>query len=281
MKDKLLKLFENNPYTTVITGEAKGKLTSLDQSAEALLIASSFNKENRNIVVVKKNLFQAQRFYSQITQLIDVDDVVFFAVDESLRVEAIASSPEMAATRNESMARLLFSNSKKLVVTHTAAIARHLPLPEVYKECTLHIAVDEEYEIKTLKSILNKAGYQYTSKVDQPMTFASRGGIIDVFALNHENPIRIEFFDNLIESIRYFDVVSQRTIEVMKETYITPASEILFNENQINEVCTYINEAFSKVKNKDSDDKDILRSNLDLDIENLENRQSENSLYKY
>ena len=281
MREKLLKLFENNPYTTVITGESKGKLTSLDQSPEALLIASSFNKENRNIVVVKKNLFQAQRFYSQVTQLIDVNDVVFFAVDESLRVEAIASSPEMAATRNESMARLLFSNEKKLVVTHTAAIARHLPLPEVYKDCTLHISVDEEYDIKSLKTILNKAGYQYTSKVDQPMTFASRGGIIDVFALNHENPIRIEFFDNVIESIRYFDVVSQRTIEVMKEAYITPASEILFNENQINEICTYINTAFSKVKNKDSDDKDILRSNLDSDIENLEKRQSENSLYKY
>ena len=66
---KFLKLFEDNPYTKVISGETKGKITSLEQSMEALVVASAFNKKNKNIVVVKKNLFQAQRFYSQITQL--------------------------------------------------------------------------------------------------------------------------------------------------------------------------------------------------------------------
>lgn len=281
MNKEFLKLFENNPYTNVLSGKDKGKITSLSQSMEALLIASTFQKENQNIVVVKKNLFQAQRFYSQITQLVNVDDVVFFAVDESLRVEAIAASPEMSATRNESMARLLFSTSKKIIVTHTAAVVRHLPLPSVYMDCTLQVKIDEEHDIKTLKSILSKAGYQYTSKVDQPMTFASRGGIIDVFALNHDNPIRIEFFDNVIESIRYFDVVTQRTISTMNEVHITPASEVIYDDEQVKEIITYINKAFGAIKKKDSEDKAILRANLDQDIEYLENKQSENSLYKY
>jgi transcription-repair coupling factor (superfamily II helicase) len=79
-----------------------------------------------------------------------------------------------------------------------------------------------------LKRRLMAGGYQQTAHIDQPLCFAYRGGIIDVFSINYENPIRIEFFDTEIESIRFFDVATQKTLERVDEVRIVPASDVLF-----------------------------------------------------
>jgi transcription-repair coupling factor (superfamily II helicase) len=68
-------------------------------------------------------------------------------------------------------------------------------------------------------------------RVDQPLTFSIRGGIIDVYSINHDHPIRIEFFDTEIESIRYFDISTQRTINQINQAIIVPATDLLFSQS--------------------------------------------------
>ena len=79
-------------------------------------------------------------------------------------------------------------------------------------------------------------GFERTEQVEEPGQFAVRGGIIDIFNLSDECPVRIEFWDDEIDSIRSFDAESQRSIERMESLKIYPASEYIFEERVIKKV---------------------------------------------
>lgn len=221
---------KNNPASKALT---KGKdigLTSLIE--EALVISSSYLEKPRGMIVVKQNLYHAQRLYERISSFLNEDECALFGADESLRVEAIASSPEMTAVKTETMASLL-ENPCQVVVTCPSGLLRQLPFPEIFRDGCVTLKTGEEMNMNELKRKLMAGGYQQTAHIDQPLCFAYRGGIIDVFSINYENPIRIEFFDTEIESIRFFDVATQKTLERVDEVRIVPASDVLFTDEQI------------------------------------------------
>ncbi len=64
-------------------------------------------------------------------------------------------------------------------------------------------------------------------RVDEPFYYSKRGGVIDVFSIQYEHPVRIEFFDDEIESLRFFDQNTQRSLESVKEVIILPATDLL------------------------------------------------------
>mgnify|MGYP004433571095 FL=1 len=106
MPQWLLKQLEDNPAVSLLDKNLSDlPLTSTIQ--EALVIATSYKHRPRSILVVKKNLYQAQRLYERISSFLEDDECALFASDESLRVEAIASSPEMSAIKVETMSSLL------------------------------------------------------------------------------------------------------------------------------------------------------------------------------
>ena len=280
--EALLREFQKSFSMPYLLGQKKGSILSMSLSAEATMLASAYRKEKRAMFVIKKNLYQAQRLYSQVMQLLTEEEVVFFSVDESLRVEAVASSPEMSAARNESMARLLYAKEGLLCITHTAAVARHLPLVSLYESRCLNLRVDMVISMNALKEVLFKAGYQPASKVDQPMTYSVRGGIIDVFALNHEDPVRIEFFDDVIESIRYFDVGTQRTKSQLKQILISPASDVLFAEEDASFIAQKANTLLMKEqRRKTGPEFDVLKTQVEEEMTLLEEGYCESRLYKY
>lgn len=278
----VLELFQNNSAIDYLLSKRRGTLTAMTLPVEAMLIASAFRKQKKPMFVVKKNLYQAQRLYSQMMQLLKEEEVVFFGVDESMRVEAVATSPEMSATRNESMARLMHQTDGLLCITHTAAVVRHLPSPKTYRKHTLFLEKEQRVSMNDLRELLYQAGYQIQSKADQPMTFAVRGGIVDVFALNHENPIRIEFFDDEIENIRYFDATSQRTISYIDEVYISPASEVLFSQDEATLIRKKANDMLEKEKKRLAQSEyEELAGHVAQEMDLLESSISDQRLYKY
>ena len=210
-------------------------LTSLVQ--EALMIAASFAKNPRPILVIKQNLYNAQRLYEKIIPLLGESGCALFGADESLRVEAIASSPEMTAQKVETLASLL-DDSCRVVITCVPAFVRQLPLPEHFRSGCIHLKTGDIADMNELKNRLLAGGYIRTSHIDQPLSFAQRGGIIDVYSINYDEPLRIEFFDTEIDSIRFFDVTTQKTVRTADEVFIVPASDVLFTAEEVNEIRT-------------------------------------------
>ena len=99
-----------------------------------------------------------------------------------------------------------------------------------------------QIDIYDLQKLLIKAGYTSAPRVDQPFYFSKRGGVIDVFSIQYDNPLRIEFFDDEINNIRFYNQNSQRTIEKVKEVTIIPASDILYDEQEVPAVLSKIND---------------------------------------
>lgn len=136
----------------------------------------------------------------------------------------------------------LTKNEPRILITHSQAIIRYLPTKQLFIDNCLKIKVGMQIDIYDLKASLLKSGYQSIIRVDQPFYFSKRGGVIDVFSIQYENPIRIEFFDDEIESIRFYNQNTQRTIENTNEITILPASDILYDDQEVTKVISKIND---------------------------------------
>lgn len=250
--------------------ENHGTLPLTSFIEEALVIATSFIEDPRSILVIKQNLYHAQRLYERITSFLSNDECAFFGADESLRVESIATSPEMTAMKVETMASL--SDQKpRVIVTCPSALLRHLPSKEVFHASCITIKTGDSIDINTLKEKLIAGGYQQAAHIDQPLSFASRGGIIDVWSINCEQPVRIEFFDTEIESIRFFDVSTQKTVRKIDHVNIVPASDVLFTMEEVKE----IKEKALKMTNG------ILPGEIEADLNAMEAGVFERRMYPY
>lgn len=113
-----------------------------------------------------------------------------------------------------------------LIVTTAAAMSFSMMSPENLKAATLILRSGEEQEIDKLLRELVGSGYTRADTVSRPGEFAVRGGILDIYPLNHTEPYRIDFFGDQIESIRRFDVDSQRSGKASNHLKVFPADEL-------------------------------------------------------
>ena len=274
--DNILK--QNLAFNALLNG--KGNIVVNDVSDEALLLTSAFLKLKRNIVVVKANQYEANMLYQKV-MLLNEKDVSLFAVDESYRIEALAASPELLGQRIDTMYQLT-KNEPRILITHSQAIIRHLPTKQLFIDNCLKIKVGMQIDIYDLKASLLKSGYQSAIRVDQPFYFSKRGGVIDVFSIQYENPIRIEFFDDEIESIRFYNQNTQRTIENIDEITILPASDILYDDQEVTKVISKINDLRdSQAEILDELYLEDFLNKVSIDQENLRNHDTSFSMYSY
>lgn len=213
---------------------------------EALLLATSFQAQKKTRIIVKKNRYHAQQLYRRLAPL--TEDVLLFVMEDSLRVQAIASSPEDREQMLETLYTCITDPKPRLIVCNTAAFLRFLPDVDRFKEGCFSLETGTEMEMDTLKERLNRSGYGHVSYVQRPCTFASRGGIVDIYSLSYPHPIRIEFFDTEIESIRSFDVTTQRTIETLDSVDIAPATDLLFTTSQLEQIHNEVQTRLEKEK---------------------------------
>ncbi len=277
--NKIIEILQKNPAVDSILNK-QNNLGNLSLIEEALLISSAYKKKPQSFVIVKNNIYTAQKLYERLLPLTNAD-VLLFTMEDSLRVEAIASSPESKANQLEVMSSLL-SKRNIICITHTGAFMHYLPNPQIFQKACISLKAGNEIQYDELKKRLFMSGYTLVSRVDQPLCYAARGGIIDVYSMNYQYPIRIEFFDNVIESIRYFDVSTQRTIEVIEEVQIIPASNSLFDEQEVEEIIEKANDHLEQAKKKlSSEVAEKLYTTIQQDFYNLRNYIHQASLYKY
>lgn len=275
MKKILSVLKENQALQKLNTNKAD--IVVQNTNDEAYLIASSFMMNPSLRVVVKENQYQAQRLYQQLKPLLH-SSVVYFPCDESLRIEALAYSFELLGERIHTLYQLSL-NKPLVVVCHMHSFIRYLPSPQLFKDHILSLKVGMTIEPLQLRQKLIRAGYLMSQRVDQPFYFSKRGGVIDVFSIQYDDPIRIEFFDDEIESIRFFDTRSQRGKENVSEVNILPASDLLYDDHHIDTVLDKIDELYEK--SVDEDNEVELQENIELDKEMIRTYELNSHMYQY
>ncbi|NLC42417.1 MAG: hypothetical protein GX775_06155, partial [Erysipelothrix sp.] len=226
-------------------------------------------QEEKQIIVIKENETQARALNTQMESLFPDITTQLFLQEDSLRVEAIASSPENHYEKMEALYNILY-HPPKLLLTTSATLMRYLASPELLKERTTRLKIDTEIEMNDLASKLLQMGYQQVQVVEKPFTFARRGGLIDVFTIQHPNPIRIDFFDNLIENMRFFDVETQRSLSDIQEVTLFVASEYLTNDHQKATIINRVNERLALIKEKtEPSTYEILYENIYKDVDDF------------
>ncbi len=261
----------------VITNHEKG-LSQVPVNAESLIIAASYKQKKRLMVVVKNNLYTAQQLFRKLTPLLQ-EDVLLFSVEESLRVEAVASTPTMYADQMETLTDICLNDKPRVIITHPAALVRYLPSVTTFKNHILHLETGMTIRMKELRERLIECGYRYTNRVDQPLTFSMRGDVVDVFSIQENHPVRIEFFDDEIDSIRFFDMASQTTVQRTNQITIVPASALIYDED-FGPVEKRIREQLKRDVSR-CDFPDELTGAVERDIEYLKKHIFEHYLYKY
>ena len=199
-------------------------ITGLTDEFFCVYLSSLLKKENRPLLVVVNSLFEANNLYSSLINY--TDKVNLFPMDDFLTSEALAISPDLTISRLETLNSILSSN-KRIVITNLMGYLRFLPTVYNYSSHTFRLMLNDEISPNKIVDLLVSDGYVRTTIVNKTGEFAVRGFVIDVFPLGEEYPIRIEFFGDEIDSIRYFDVDTQKSIDNIKFIDINPFSEFV------------------------------------------------------
>ena len=189
-----------------------------------LLLNHSFIKDNRNILVVVNSLFEANKLYNSLSNY--NSDVYLFPMDDFLTSEALAMSPDLMINRLETLNRVM-NHPKSIVITNLMGYLRFLPQMSDYKNYILKYSTGDIITPQKMADMLISCGYNHTTIVNKTGEFALRGFIVDVFPIDEDNPIRIEFFDDEIESIRTFDPETQKSLHSLHSISINPFHEFL------------------------------------------------------
>ena len=170
-----------------------------------------------------REIFSDCCYYDRNTVLFPAKDLIFYQAD--LR------SREIEIQRLKCLRRMIEGRGGTVVTTFSALMTPQVPLA-VLRENVLSLSKNESIHVDTITKKLVAMGYERNAQIDSPGQFAVRGDIIDIFDLTEENPIRVELWGDDIESIRSFDVLSQRSLEQLELVRIYPATEIILSESR-------------------------------------------------
>lgn len=151
-------------------------------------------------------------------------DLIFYQAD--------IQGGKLVAERIRALKRLSSGSPITIVTTFDALMTPMVPL-DVYMKHTLHIDKKSSIDEGKIASELVAMGYERNFQVEAPGQFSIRGGIIDIFDLTEENPYRIELWGEDIESMRSFDLESQRSLEQLSALTVFPAAEIILTEDEL------------------------------------------------
>ena len=277
MKFLFETLKKNNATGALIS--KLGPFVVEDTFGLSLLVASAYNTKQEPYTIVASNLYQAQKIYEFLSSFVGEDNCLFFPVDEMLRVEAVSASKEMLAQRLYVMNELTKVHNK-ILITHVAGATRYLPSKQLFIDKSLILEVGKCYSFDEIRNKLIEIGYEKVNKVDQSLQFAIRGDILDIFSVNEEYPIRIEFFDEEVESIRYFDIASHRSMSTLNIATILPASDMLFTNEEYQEIEHTLLQRLEKDLPRVIE-KEVLESKVKNDLSYFINNKIIASLYPY
>ena len=138
----------------------------------------------------------------------------------------------------------------QFIVTSFEAISHKIIPKELFCKNILSFECGSREELGIIIKKLINMGYERTDIVEGKGQFAIRGGILDIFSVDRENPLRIEMFDDEIDSIRLFDTLSQRSIDKLEKVKVLPAKEIIYSNDKRKGIVERIKEDLDKyIKN--------------------------------
>ena len=267
---------EYSEYSDFCAALKKGKtpisVAGVVESAVPQFIFGAPDSKNTLVITysdqeAKQLLFDLE-LYTENVRLFPTKEYVFYEIDahdrhsENMRLEAL----------------LNMQKEGSITVTSLEALLQFTVKPDTLYSNVLNLKIGDNFEPAELAEKLVKMGYVREEEVSGKGQFSLRGGILDIFSPQEENPVRIEFFDIEIDSLRAFDTTSQRSFGNVEETTIIPCREL--SEFDREELIEKLESEIKKLKRKKSDQSKIIE-NIEADIEKLRENGNLSSIARY
>lgn len=227
---------ENRILNTLQNFKSIHIVTPADGSHKPYLVSRLFKQNRRTMIVVLKDQKSAENFLTDLAFFLPdhKDNLLFFPGYHILPFKSLSYHRETSTNRLAALSRIVGSaSSPLLVVTAVDTILQKLLPKKTLNDFAELILSNEEMDRDALITKLDCSGYARTSLVEDPGEYSVRGDILDVFVPGDRFPLRMEFFGDLVESIRYFSPFTQRGTKELSEAVIIPATEtIITKQNQ-------------------------------------------------
>lgn len=230
----LIKTLEENKkfqeLTKQISKPGPIAISGLVDVEKLHVLAAIFNETKRPMVLVTYNEIQARKLYQDLKKLIK--QTYFFPKKEITSYDYVAQSKEIEYKRIDVLNKMYLAKKQKepiIIVTTIEAVMQKMVAKDTLYQNVIDFEVGKTYLLDEIKEKLVGLGYERSDLIENKGQFSIRGGIVDV-GLSEKIGVRIEFWGDEVDSIRFFQISSQRSTEMLKEITIFPAHELIVQD---------------------------------------------------
>ncbi|MBD3178976.1 MAG: transcription-repair coupling factor [Candidatus Latescibacteria bacterium] len=232
LKERIARLEGFQRITRMLeSGEEDIEISGLSGSSRAILLARLLEERGGSMLVVASDPAGMNETATDLMSF-GVDNVLLYPDDEVLPYDYHEPDRDLIGMQMKALAGLLEESSVVLVSTLKAVMKRVFE-PELFRRMLMNISRGQSYQLTPLLGKLVSLGYERTGIVDEKGQFALRGGILDIFEVGMSSPVRIEFEDDRVISVREFDIESQRSKREIPEITVMPPSPMVVNEQGV------------------------------------------------
>lgn len=252
-QDKIVQI------ANALQGDAKIHVKGLIGSSLSFVIESVFKSADKTFLILANEKEEAAYILNDLEELIGEKDVLFYPSSYRRPYQIEETDNANVLLRSEVLNRINSRKKPCIIVSYPEAIFEKVVTKKELEKNTLKIAVGEKVTIDFINEVLFEYDFKRVDFITEPGEFSVRGGILDVFSFSNDNPYRIEFFGNEVDSIRTFDVASQLSLEQKNKITIIPNFENKLLEEKRESFLQYISPKTSIfIQNTD-----LLLTNLD------------------
>ncbi|MEW6016403.1 MAG: transcription-repair coupling factor [Candidatus Zixiibacteriota bacterium] len=248
------RFYEAEPFRTLIQRLSMGApgeiaLTGLAGSSPAFLLQGVTQQQESPLLAVTAEAENAFNLYDDLSFLTGGNGLFHFPPRGVPPYEFRSPAAEVTAQRLATLAALTDGRAR-IVVASIEALVEPTISPDDFRASSLRLRVGDELDIDSLAEKLSSLGFNRVPLVEEIGDFARRGGLVDFFSPGFDHPVRVEFFGDSIDTIRQFEVSSQRTAQMLDEVAILPRREVLITQETVERYIERLPE----------DDADLLRA---------------------
>lgn len=201
------------------------QISNLVGSSVSFVISETFKKANRPYLLILNDKEEAAYYLNDLEQLLGTKNVLFYPGSYRRPYQIEETDNANVLLRSEVLNRINSRKKPAVIVSYPTALFEKVVTKKELEKNTLKVTVGERLSLDFVNEILFEYKFKRVDFVTEPGDFSVRGGIIDVFSFSNDEPYRIEFFGNDIDSIRTFDVETQLSKEQLKKISIIPNIE--------------------------------------------------------
>lgn len=207
---------------SIARSEKNIHLQGLVGAATSLVVAETFKKVKRPFLLIFNDKEDAAYHLNDLEALLGDKDVLFYPGSYRRPYQIEETDNANVLLRSEVLNRIISRKKPAIIVTYPAALFEKVVTKKELEKSTLKISVGDQLSIDFVNEVMFEYQFHRTDFVTEPGEFSVRGGILDVFSFSNDEPYRIEFFGDEVESIRTFDVETQLSLEQVKKITVIP-----------------------------------------------------------